>query len=66
MDMTHPDILKMERDGFLGPAPKVVGRCRGCGADIAEGSYCQVSPDGYMFCSSECALESVGFIEREV
>lgn len=67
MDMTHPYIKMAEKYGYTTSShEKIVGYCRGCGADITEGSQCQVSPEGYMFCGTECALESVGFIEREV
>lgn len=36
-NLTHPDILKMERDGYLGSEPKPVARCDYCGAEIYPG-----------------------------
>lgn len=62
--MTHPDILKMERDGFLGGPPKVIGPCRTCGETIMEGDTYYDDNEGGLFCCLECVLENAGIQER--
>lgn len=62
--MTHPDILKMERDGFLGSAPRIMGVCMECGEQIEEGDTYYEDSDGGVFCSLECVLEHTGIKER--
>lgn len=58
MNMTHPYILKMERDGFLGSDPACIGRCRQCGTEIVDGDICYDDKSGNLFCCAECAMEN--------
>lgn len=58
MNMTHPDILKMERDGFLGSDPECIFRCRQCGMEIVDGDICYEDADDNRFCCKECAMEN--------
>lgn len=55
MNMTHPDILKMERYGFIGKArkPQYLGECKNCGSVLTDEYECHTSKDG-LFCSREC------------
>ncbi len=60
MDMTHPDILKMERDGYLGrPArePKFIGECAECGEAIYFGYDHYIDEEGRKYCDADCALK---------
>lgn len=66
MGMTHPDILKMERDGFLGSAPEIIGYCAMCGYVIendGEEIFYNAAEKKYA-CCLECLLEATGFQER--
>lgn len=58
--MTHPDILRVEKTGYLygEPAePKKIGTCIYCGLPIYDDDGdAYESPDGY-FCEIECVLE---------
>ncbi len=64
--MTHPDILKMERDGYLGvpvKAPKFIGECAECGEAIYFGYDHYIDENGTKFCSVDCALKGHGITE---
>ncbi len=53
--MTHPDILKMERDGCLDypNEPKYIGDCLYCNHGLYDDyAHCE-SRDG-MFCDLDC------------
>ncbi len=66
MNMTHPDILKMERDGYLGDAgieAKFIGECAECGEAIYVDYDHYVDEDGQKFCGVECALRYHGVSE---
>ena len=62
--MTHPDIVKTERDGFLGSVPKIVGVCVECGWQIEEGDTYYDDCNGSVFCSLECVLAHTEIKER--
>ena len=59
--MTHPDILKMERDGFAGEGhyPQILGECEACGGLITDEYEYFEAQDG-LFCSRECADDYYG------
>ena len=62
MDMTHPDILKMERFGTLEPEEeeeKIVGKCACCGEDVFDDCVHvrECIPGDKFFCSKECVYE---------
>ncbi len=64
--MTHPDILKMERDGFLGvpeEESKFTSECAECGEAIYPGYDRYVDEDGNEFCTVDCALKGHGISE---
>ena len=49
--MTHPDISKMERDGYIGNHPKEpIDRCAYCGAYIYEDNKDAVEDLDNAFC----------------
>ncbi|MBE5039227.1 hypothetical protein [Ructibacterium gallinarum] len=57
--MTHPDILTMEKLGYLPPesAPHKIGYCLYCDEPLFEGdTELTESTDG-MFCSMDCCHE---------
>lgn len=55
VEMTHPDILAIERWGYKypPPQPKVVGICKNCKRDITDDYEYYESKDG-LFCNSDC------------
>ncbi len=63
---THPDILKVERDGYLrgnGEGEnELLGYCEECGDSV----YYEYSGDAYktddgkLFCTMECCHENLG------
>ena len=68
---THPDILKVERDGYLygcGEENKLLGNCEECGDSI----YSEYSGDAYqtdegeLFCSLECCHDYYGIRSVDV
>lgn len=66
-NMTHPDILQMERWGERKPcghAPVCIGHCSHCGEEITD-AYIYIS-DKYanQFCSDDCFQEFHGYREE--
>lgn len=59
MGIEHPDITKMNRDGFLGTADEdnIIGKCYYCGEDIRRGQKIVEFYDE-MFCDTECVTEA--------
>ena len=59
MEMTHPDILKMERFGLLdADKPEIIGECAVCGLELDDDhEYLTQNNGEALFCSTECALE---------
>lgn len=64
--MTHPDILKMERDGYLDSPhkPKLIGICDYCGDDIYDDCDAVESSD-YIFCDIKCCFDYYGIRKVE-
>lgn len=61
MNYTHPDILKMERDGYLDkPKEKLLGRCDFCGDYIYENDKQAVESMDYIFCCEACCYKYYG------
>ncbi len=56
--MTHPDILAIERHGFLplGKSGVKIGRCIYCEENIYDDSEPIESRDG-LFCDMDCCCE---------
>lgn len=56
--MEHPDITKMNRDGFLGNASEqdIIGNCKSCDATLREGSTVVEFYDK-LFCDTDCLTE---------
>lgn len=56
--MTHPDILTMERLGYLPRSrdPEKLGVCRYCESEIFDTDEPVESRDG-LFCSMDCCRE---------
>ena len=57
MDMIHPDIDKMNRDGFLGNAEECVAFCARCQEAIARGAIV-FELNERTFCDEECLVEA--------
>lgn len=57
--MTHPDILKMEKDGCLDPIQSFnkVGECHYCGENLYDDSVELVESIDGKFCHMDCCLE---------
>lgn len=55
VEMTPPDILKVERWGYIHPPPnpQIVGQCEQCKNDITDEYEYYETKDG-LFCSDEC------------
>lgn len=55
VNMTHPDILKIERWGYKYHPPKIklVGECEQCKQNITDDYEYYESRDG-LFCSDDC------------
>ena len=53
--MTHPDILKLERDGYLPQTQETdfLGRCAECGGPLYDNAAHVLSRDG-LFCDTGC------------
>ena len=65
MSMTHPDILKMERDGYLSEPEEYtfLGYCEECGEEITD-EYAHVrQEEGLFFCDMECVKKYYGLKE---
>ena len=65
MDMTHPDILRVERTGYPCVIPNdnsVIGWCKNCGKKIYDdySGDALVTDSGDMFCNNECCFEFYG------
>ena len=64
MNMTHPDILAMERFGELHPGndEERVGYCEECGRPIYDdqGDYWRCRAEGIFFCSEDCLCSHFG------
>ena len=55
--MTHPDILKMQLDGFLALPPHTVGECDVCGDELHNSDeYYNVHDD--MVCDN-CIIDYI-------
>lgn len=65
MNMTHPDILKMNRCGYLYEPPEIrnLGECDNCGEDLTT-DYA-IFEDRYWnkFCCRDCAIQFHGIKE---
>lgn len=55
MNMTHPDILMVEKYGYVTPPvkAKVIGRCTQCNEEITDEYEYYESKDG-LFCCDDC------------
>lgn len=65
-NMTHPDILQMERFGELPlyePEPVKIGTCEHCGEDITDEYIYITDRDGNKFCCDDCFMEFYGYKE---
>lgn len=59
--MTHPDILKMERDGYMGKEQREpIDRCACCGSYIYEDNKDAVEGMDNAFCDMHCLIRYNG------
>lgn len=55
--MTDPNIIKMERDGYIGKPPKEpIDRCACCGSYIYEDNKDAVEDMDNAFCDMRCLI----------
>jgi len=55
--VNHPDIDKMNRDGYLGKSEDCVAFCASCKEALARGATA-VELKGKTFCDDECLVEA--------
>ena len=60
--MTHPDILTIERFGYLHPEsePVVVGYCCQCGQPLYDDEENLEDEDGLLWCDTDCLMKYYG------